>query len=161
MAIYTLCPEYFNQCFEDNTHYLNVFLKFCQINGEKLAFDKSKRFIEFYENKVHDKAEFTKWFTRLMTSTNNYEILDIDLNAVSLNSQELSIFVCENTFDRNLACNSKIDYLPHRKEINTKSINLIDKEELVIKLTSTVINVNNSTTGDNSPIVNGSDNQLN
>jgi hypothetical protein len=161
MALYTLCPNYVNHSCDDNDDFVNVLLTFCQTNGKKVALDKSDKIIEAYENDVLNKDNLKTWLDLLSRNTKNFEIIDIDLSSSSVNNQELTLSVCSNTYDKNLACNTKNDYITHQENIDNESINLIDKDELINSFRNNVTQVIQSTTGENSPIITGNENETN
>ncbi|UWX55109.1 hypothetical protein NYZ99_00175 [Maribacter litopenaei] len=130
MPIYTLCPNYVNHSCEDNDDFVDILLSFCQTNGRKIAFDEKDCVIEAYRKKVRNKENLNTWLKFLTMKSSNYEVVSMEVEINNDEYTRLMISVSSSTFDRNLTCESKTDYLEFREIISKEEIKLIDKDEL-------------------------------
>ena len=160
MATFTLCPNLVNYLCSNLEDFVNVLLTFCQDNGRKVAFDIDNKLISSYENVVENKANLAFWLKFLTNLKNNTEYIDSSVNEDDDN-QQVVITICSNTYDKILSSHSKADYLAHQEMIENISIRLLDKDELRNEFKNSQVIITNTTSGDHSPIITGSGNQMN
>lgn len=160
MAIYTLCPNYVNHSCEDNDDFVDILMSFCQNNGRKIAFDENDNVIEAYRTIVSNKENLNTWLKFLTMKSSNYEVVSAELNQEGADNNSLMIAVSSKTFDKNLTCESKSDYLELKETITRESINLMDKDELRHSFNNLGTQIIQNTLGNNSPIISGDKNQI-
>lgn len=142
MNNYTLCPTVLSVVANDNKYLLDLLIPFAQTNLKKLCIDDLGKLEDEYKRIISKDYDLNSWYN-WMSFRPNQTLFRVNIEDKIYSTKDLVVTIASNCFNPKMIVESKSDYLHLKSVINSNHILLLDKDEAILSIAVSDLNINN------------------